>query len=304
MASKSNSRAILLGLIAILCWCWSGVCFRKGSDLMGSSMIYLTWMTACGSVTAVLLQWIRRQPLSDMIRLPGKVVVAGFFGVALYTVLLAKAFGMAAAADIGQINLLNYLWPVWMVVLSILLLGSRPKIPLAIGGILLGLAGVMVSRGFSQFAHLPSNLLPHAFALAGGFLWALYVVLLRKWKIPEEKGGTAFHFAVCALLAAGLAALGGEWQQVPAFSGDMLFWILLGGIGPVGIAYTLYEISVKNGPIILIASFGYFIPIGSSLVIAFFYKETLNSGLILGAICITLGAWLVRHSCRELEQGS
>ena len=271
---------------------------------MGSSMIYLTWMTACGSVTAVLLQWIRRQPLSDMIRLPGKVVVAGFFGVALYTVLLAKAFGMAAAADIGQINLLNYLWPVWMVVLSILLLGSRPKIPLAIGGILLGLAGVMVSRGFSQFAHLPSNLLPHAFALAGGFLWALYVVLLRKWKIPEEKGGTAFHFAVCALLAAGLAALGGEWQQVPAFSGDMLFWILLGGIGPVGIAYTLYEISVKNGPIILIASFGYFIPIGSSLVIAFFYKETLNSGLILGAICITLGAWLVRHSCRELEQGS
>lgn len=98
MAFKSNSRPILLGLIAILCWCWSGVCFRKGSDLMDSSMVYLTWMTGCGSLTAVLIHWLRGHPIAEMVRLPGKVVVAGFFGVALYTVLLAKAFGIAAGA--------------------------------------------------------------------------------------------------------------------------------------------------------------------------------------------------------------
>jgi len=39
MAFKSSSRPILLGLIAILCWCWSGVWFREGPDLMGSSMV-------------------------------------------------------------------------------------------------------------------------------------------------------------------------------------------------------------------------------------------------------------------------
>ncbi len=275
------------------------MCFRKGSDLMGSSMVYLTCMTGCGSLVAVGIQLFRRHSLSDMVRLPFKVIVAGFFGVALYTVMLAKAFGIAAEADIGQINLLNYLWPVWMVVLGILLLGSRPKVPLALPGILMGLLGVVISRGFNSFTHLPANLIPHAFALAGGFLWALYVVLLRKWKIPEEKGGTPFHFAVCAIIAAGLAAISGEWQQIPAFSGEMLFWILLGGGGPVGIAYSLYEISVKNGPVILIASFAYFIPIGSSLLIGLFYKETLNSGLLIGAVLITLGAGLVRHSCLE-----
>ena len=89
---------------------------------MGSAMAYLTCMTGCGSLTAVALQMLRGQPLFDMVRLPLKVMVAGFFGVALYTIMLAKAFGMAAPADIGQINLLNYLWPVWMVVLGILLL--------------------------------------------------------------------------------------------------------------------------------------------------------------------------------------
>jgi drug/metabolite transporter (DMT)-like permease len=299
--SQPRGRAILLGLMATLLWCWSGICFRKGAELMGSSMVYLTCMSGCGSLIAVLVHRFRGHPMSDMVRLPGNVIVAGFIGVALYTLMLAMAFGIAATADIGQINLLNYLWPAWMVVLGILLLGSRPKTPLAIGGILLGLLGVAISRGFSQFTHLPANLLPHGLALVGGFLWALYVVLLRKWNIPEEQGGTAFHFAVCAVISGILAALGGEWQQIPPWSGEMLFWILLGGIGPVGIAYSLYEISVKNGPVLLIASFAYFIPIGSSLLIGFFYSETLNRGLILGAICIAIGAWLVRHSCRGLD---
>lgn len=294
---SSTHRAIVSGLIAILFWCWSGVCFRMGSQLMGSSMVYLTFMTGIGSLTALILQFIRKKPVSAMVRLPFKVMFTGFFGVALYTVMLAKAFGMAAASDIGQINLLNYLWPVWMVVLGFLILGESPKKLPAITGIFMGFAGVMVSRGIGEFVHLPKNMIPHLLALIGGFLWAVYVILLRRWKIPEEQGGTAFHFAMCALLAGILAAASGEWDRVPAWSFEMTFWVLLGGVGPVGIAYSLYEISAKTGPVLLIASFSYFIPIGSSLIIGLFFKETMNSGLILGAILISAGAWLVRRAC-------
>jgi len=261
-------------------------------------MVYLTFMTGCGSLIAVVLQYVRGQPLLDIIRLPFRVVVAGFFGVALYTVMLAKAFGIAAEEDVGQINLLNYLWPVWMVVLGILLLGSRPKALLAIFGILLGLFGVVISRGLNLLTHLPTNFLPHALALSGGFLWALYVVLLCKWEIPEKEGGTAFHFAICAIMAGLLAAFSKEWYSIPPWSGTMLFWILLGGVGPVGIAYSLYEISAKSGPVIIIASLSYFIPIGSSLVIGLFYKEAMNNGLILGAVFIAIGAWMVRRASR------
>jgi drug/metabolite transporter (DMT)-like permease len=264
-------------------------------------MVYLTFMTGCGSFTAVVLQCFRGQPLLDIVRLPFRVVVAGFFGVALYTVMLAKAFGIAAQEDVGQVNLLNYLWPVWMVVLGIRLLGSKPKPVLAIFGILLGLFGVVISRGLDLFAHRPTNLIPHALALLGGFLWALYVVLLRKWKIPEEEGGTAFHFAICAIIAGLLAAFSDDWCSIPPWSGSMLFWILLGGVGPVGIAYSLYEISAKSGPVILIASFSYFIPIGSSLLIGLFFKEAMNSGLILGAVFIALGAWMVRRASVDAD---
>lgn len=294
----SNKRSILLGVGAILLWCWSGVCFRKGSELMGS-MVYLTFMTGGGTLTAVVVQYLRRQPLSDIYRLPVRVIVAGFFGVALYTVMLAAAFGLAPSTDIGQINLLNYLWPVWMVVLGIIFLGNRPKVILAITGILMGLFGVLISRGFGLLTHPPLNILPPALATTGGFLWALYIVLLRKWKIPEEKGGTAFHFAVCAIIAGLTAVYLKEWQSIPPWSGPMIFWIVVGAVGPVGIAYSWYEISVKNGPVLLIASLSYFIPIGSSLLIGLFFKETMNKGLIFGAILITFGAWLVRSASQE-----
>lgn len=290
---NSKKRSIMLGMGSILLWCWSGVCFRKGSELMGSPMVYLTFMSGGGALTAVVFQYLRRQPLSDMYRLPARVIVAGFFGVALYTVMLASAFGIAPVADIGQINLLNYLWPVWMVVLGILLLGTKPNAILAITGILMGLFGVIISRGFDLFTHPPSNLFPHVLALAGGFLWALYVVLLRKWNIPEEKGGTAFHFAVCAIMAGLIAAFMKEWNSMPPWSGPIVFWIAVGAVGPVGIAYSLYEISVKNGPVLLIASLAYFIPIGSSILIGLFFKETMNNGLIIGAVLIATGAWLV-----------
>lgn len=295
-------RPVLFGIIAILLWCWSGICFRKGAQALGSSMVYLTFMTGVGALTAIAFQYFRGRQVADMIRLPFKVIVSGFFGVALYTVMLAAAFGMADEADIGQINLLNYLWPVWMVILGILLLHSRPKILLSITGILFGLTGVIISRGLGMLLHLPDNLTPHFLSLAGGFLWALYAVLLRRWKIPEEKAGTAIHFAVCAAIAGLMAFFNNDWQQIPPISFQMVWWVMLGGIGPVGIAYSLYEISVKNGPVILIASLSYFIPVGSSVLIGLFFKEAMNSGLFAGAFLISGGAWLVRRSI-EVESG-
>jgi len=279
-----------------LLWCFSGVCFRKGSELLGS-MVYLTFMTGGGAVTAVILQFISRQPLAAVFLPPVRVMVAGFFGVSLYTVMLAAAFGIAPESDIGQINLLNYLWPVWVVVFGIILLKNRPNLYLTITGILLGLSGVMISRGFDQLTQLPTEFLAHLLAFFGALMWALYSVLLRKWQIPEEKGGTAFNFAVCSVCACMIAAILGQWENV-AWSHEAFFWVLYGAVGPVGLAYSWWEMGVKKGPVYLIAALAYFIPIGSSLLIGIVFKESMNNGLIVGAILIAAGAWLVRYDGR------
>lgn len=262
-------------------------------------MAYLTFMTGGGTLTVLVIQVLRRRPLSDLYRIPFRVKLSGFFGVALYTVMLATAFGMADPGDLGQINLIHYLWPIWMVILGIGLLKDKPNIVLTLTGALFGFVGVAISRDLDRFITTPKATIPYVLALTGGFLWATYSVLLRKWRIPEEKGGTAFHFAVCAILSAFISVIKGQWNSMPGWSGATIFWVFFGAIGPVGLGYYWWEIGVKKGAVNLIASLAYFIPIGSSLFIGLIFKEAMSAGLIPGAILITLGAWLVRYSSRD-----
>jgi len=280
---------------SILLWCASGACFARGAQLLGP-MAYLTLITATGVATVALLQWFRRRPLGGLFHLPLKVVVAGFWGVSVYTVILALAFGIAPAKAIGQVNLLNYLWPVWIVVFSALLLDEKMRLRLTASGVLLGFSGIVVSRGPSALLGLPEDPLPLVLALAGGLLWAGYSVLLRLWRIPEEQGGTAFHFTLCAAMAAALAAFRGEWQALPPVTAEALFWVLFGGIGPMGLAYHWWVIGVKAGNVPLISTLAYFIPVGSTVLIGLLFREAMGPGLIPGAVLIALGAWLAGRS--------
>jgi len=286
-----KQRATLAAVGSILLWCTSGVCFARGARLLGP-MAYLTLMTATGVITVVLLQRFRGQPFADLVRLPLRVMVAGFWGVAFYTALLALAFGIAPERAIGQVNLLNYLWPVWIVLLSALLIREKTRLLPTAAGVLLGFAGIIVARGPAELLRVPENPLPLFLALLGGFLWACYSVLLRRWRIPAEQGGTVFHFTLCSLMAAAVAAIRGEWQNLPPVGAEGLFWILFGGIGPVGLAYHWWEIGVKRGHVPLISTLAYFIPIGSTLLIGLLFREAMGPGLLLGAVLIAAGAWL------------
>jgi drug/metabolite transporter (DMT)-like permease len=255
-------------------------------------MAYLTMMTVTGVITVVILQCFRKQPFADLARLPLRVMIAGFWGVAFYTVILALAFGIAPERDIGQVNLLNYLWPVWIVLLSAILIREKTRLLPTTAGALLGFAGIVVARGPAKLLRVPDNPLPLFLALLGGFLWACYSVLLRRWRIPAEQGGTAFHFTLCALMASAVAAIRGEWQNMPPVGAEALFWILFGGIGPVGLAYHWWEIGVKRGNVPLISTLAYFIPIGSTLLIGLLFREAMGPVLLFGAVLIAAGVWL------------
>jgi len=262
-------------------------------------MAYLTCMTGGGALTVLVIQMLRRLPLSDLYHIPLRVKLTGFFGVALYTVMLATAFGMAAPADLGQINLIHYLWPIWMVIFGIGLLKDKSQPVVTFLGVLSGFIGVAISRDLHNFLRPPGALIPYGLALTGGMVWAIYCICLRKWNIPEEKGGTAFHFAVCAVISAFIAGIKGQWSSLTEWNISTLFWVLFGAMGPVGLGYYWWEIGMKRGSVNLIAALAYFIPIGSSLLIGVIFKEAMSAGLIPGAVLIAMGAWLVRHGTKD-----
>ena len=250
-------------------------------------------------LTIVVLHLLSRKSVRALFRIPLKVRISGFFGVAFYTVILVHAMGIADERDLGTIMLLNYLWPLWIVILGIIMLDEKPNPVLVLSGALLGFAGIAIVAGFSAFTRTPSSLVPHFLALAGGFLWALYSVLLKRWRIPEEEGGSTFHFAMCAILAAAFGAISGEWNRLGRITGWTLFWVFFLGIGPIGLAYYWWEIGIKRGAVQLIAVMSYFIPLFSAILIGVFFREALNARLVPGAIMITAGAYLGRLALRK-----
>ena len=290
LARDTSKRAATIGGIgSILFWCWSGVCFTQGGRLLGA-MPYLALMTATGTLTVAVLHVCGHRRLSELIALPPRVVIAGFWGVAVYTVCLAWAFSAAEPHEIGQINLLNYLWPIWIVLLGSAMLKGHRCSPSTFLGALLGFGGVIISRGVEDLFHIPNRPLPHIVALVGSFLWALYCILLQRWRIREEDGGTALNFAMCSIMAAGLATWRGEWTSV-VMTPKAVFWILFGGIGPVGLGYHWWETGMKRGAVRFLGLLAYFIPVGSSILIGLFFRKSMNLGLIPGAMMIAIGAW-------------
>jgi drug/metabolite transporter (DMT)-like permease len=284
----------LYALISIVLWCFSGACFRMGSGQM-PAMLYLAMITGGGAAVALLIQTIRGRSPRDALWIPGKVAFAGTFGVAIYTIMLALAFAMAPERDIGTVNLINYLWPVWMVLLQCAFFpGSQRWLPLA-GGILLGFAGLLLTRSSALSVPDRESLVPFLLALAGGLLWALYSVLLKKWNIPESKGGTTFHFSTCAVMALVLHGLFPGESRAIAWDAELVFWVVFGAAGPVGTAYYFWELAVKRGNPVFIAALSYFIPVGSSLALGLLFSETLTPGLLPGALLIAAGAWVVRR---------
>jgi drug/metabolite transporter (DMT)-like permease len=289
------ATAAAMGSIAL--WSFSGLCYAAGGGLLGA-MPYLAMSSAIGVLTIIVLQAVRGRSIGSLFRLPRHVMLAGFFGVTVYSILLGSAVAMADQRDKAHVMLLNYLWPIWIVLLGIMLLKEKVRARRAVAGAILGFVGVAMARGWEALAHPPVDLRPHAMAAVGSVLWALYSVLLRRWQIPAEQGGSTFHFAVCAVMAAGLATWQHSWGSVPAMGLRGVLLVLFTGVGPVGLAYYWWEIGMKRGAVPLIAGMAYLIPIASAALISLFYRASWDLLLLPSAGLIATGAWMGGRASR------
>jgi len=300
MRIESKNKGNFYAVISILLWCFSGICFRKGAQIL-QPMTYLSLITFIGVLTASLIHFLQKRKLSQLFLLPLKVVISGFFGITVYTIFLAFAFHYADPEEIGVINLINYLWPLWMVILEMILLKTRTDKKLFSIGLVLGFSGLILSLNIDLSSLGTGNYRPHLLALSGSIFWALYSVLLKKWHIKEEQSGTSFHFTICAVLSLVLAVMMKEEISSVSWNGESFFWVIFGGIGPVGVAYYLWELGIKKGSVSIIASLSYFIPVGSSIAIGLFFSETVSFILIPASILIAAGSRFVKKAALQIN---
>lgn len=215
--------------------------------------------------------------------------VGGLFG---YHALYFSALRMAPAAEAG---LIAYLWPLLIVLFSGLLPGEQLK-PLHILGAVISFAGaaLIVARGGAGFQW--SYATGYALAVLCALTWSGYSVLSRRYSDVPTDVVAFFCLATAAL--SGVAHLLFEQTIAPK---DITSWLSIAGLGlgPVGLAFYLWDVGVKKGDIQLLGTASYAAPLLSTCVLIVAGYAQASAVLLLAAGLITAGAVLAALGSRK-----
>ena len=285
----TRNRATAIGFGAVLLWAFlatltvgasevpafqlSAMCFSIGGA------IGLLWIALGGNGFATLrgISW--------------KIWALGIGGIFGYHFFYFTALKLAPPAEAG---LIAYLWPLLIVLFSGLLPGESLK-ALHIIGALIAFSGAVLIVGVGAAAFSSANWTGYAAAIICAFTWSGYSVLSRlAGDTPTE---TVAIFCLAAAVLSLLAHLGLEETVWP--TGAIGWGSVVGlGLGPVGLAFYIWDVGVKKGNIQILGVASYAAPLLSTAILIFAGHATASWILVLAAVLITSGAALAAFANR------
>ncbi|MEP5154510.1 EamA family transporter, partial [Planktotalea sp.] len=214
---------------------------------------------------------------------------AGLFGYHFFY------FSALRHAPPAQAGLIAYLWPLLIVLMSGLLPGERLKLGHIVGG-LVGFSGaaLIVSDGGTRFEAGAG--LGYALALLCAVTWASYSVLSRR--LGDTPTSSVAVFCLATAVLSGIAHLALETTIWPTDS-NAWFAVLGLGIGPVGLAFFVWDVGVKRGDIQLLGVASYAAPLLSTFALVLAGIAEPTSILLAASVLITLGAVLAARASRS-----
>ncbi len=206
---------------------------------------------------------------------------AGLFG---YHALYFSALRLAPAAEA---SLIAYLWPLFIVLFSGLLPGERLR-PMHVAGAVMAFAGaalVVWQGGFGGGWGL-------ALAFLGALTWAGYSVLSRRMGQVPTAAVTVFCLATAALSLPAHLIFEPTVRPSPANA----LAVLALGVGPVGLAFFVWDIGMKRGDIQLLGVVSYAAPLLSVLALVMAGLAAPRPALAAAAVLIVGGAALAARA--------
>ena len=273
----------IFGLVAILLWSTLasfGVLAKRIPPLELISMAFFI-----AFFIGVVLWKKEKKGFLIHLKLPLRVWLIGVGGLFGYHFFYFLALRHAPAAEA---NLINYLWPLLIVLFSSFLPNEHLRWFHVIGA-LLGLSGVMILvSGGVGFHFQAAYFQGYMYALCCAIIWASYSVLSRYFAhVPTSAvGGFCGVTAVLALMF--------HFIFEPTIIPNMteIFATIMLGLGPVGGAFFVWDYGLKHGDIKLLGSSAYAIPLLSTFLLLVFGLSPASYRLWLACALIILGSFI------------
>jgi drug/metabolite transporter (DMT)-like permease len=219
-------------------------------------------------------------------RIPFKTLLVGVYGLFGYHLMLFIALQSAPAVEA---NLVNYLWPLLMIVLAPLFtkslkLGARHMIA-ALSGFA-GAALAITSSG--QVGGSFEFEAGYLFALAAAIIWATYSLFTTKLPAFPTSAIGLFGFV------AGVLAIAAHFMlEDPAVISGSDWWLLvLLGLGPLGASFYFWDAALKIGDPRRIGLLAFLTPLLSTAMLVLVSGRMLSWQLAAATALIVGGAVL------------
>ena len=284
----TRSTATSIGFVAVLLWALLAL-FTAGSAPVPPFLLNALTFAIGGAVGVV---WVLlRGRLSTLRGVSWRIYAFGTVGLFGYHALYFSALRLAPPAEAG---LIAYLWPLLIVLFSGLLPGEHLRRGHIIGALISFVgAALIVLRNGANFdpAATPGLILAALCALT----WSTYSVVSRRMgNTPTE---VVAVFCVLTALLSVPAHLALETTVWPATGFGWLSVLAL-GLGPVGLAFYVWDIGVKKGDIQVLGVASYAAPLLSTFVLIAAGFAQASWQLVGAAVLITVGAGIAALASR------
>ena len=212
-------------------------------------------------------------------RVPGTTLALGVYGLFGFHFLLFIALRHAPPV---QANLVNYLWPLGIVVMAPLFLPGVSLTARHVLAALIGFAGAVLAilgRGGTGETVWAWGYIP---ALGSAFIWSSYSLLTKRVRAFPTAAIGSF-----ALVSGLLSLLCHAWLE-PATALTARDWglIALLGLGPLGGAFFLWDAALKRGDARQIGVLSFLTPLLSTLTLLWVRGEAPSASVVLAAVMI------------------
>lgn len=281
--------ATFIGVIAVALWACLALLTTLTAGIPPFELLALSFAVAFAA--SICLLSLRGHASWRGWRQPWPVWVCGFSGIFTYHALYFFALKAAPAAEA---SLINYLWPLLIVLLSAVWRGE-PLHKRQLLGAVLGLAGTaFILLWSTPDATGSMPLAGYAAAFACALVWSVYSVANQRFsQVPSSIIG-----GICGLVA--LAGLLCHLAFETTVQPDSLQWAAIAvlGLGPVGLAFFAWDHATKHGNLAMLGALSYLAPLFSTLLLIVAGQRDAQPVLLVPALLILSGAVLATTRSR------